>query len=105
MVKLHGLVFYGDGHPTIDTDLDAHFFRILIVGWMTIKHIPCFDSGTYAGFGRFWASSPLLFGGDGDFMDLPSGKHTKNIKKSRFCKSTIYTIKNDCKWPFSMANW
>ena len=28
-----------DGHPTIDTDLDTHFFRIPIVGWMTIDHI------------------------------------------------------------------
>ena len=37
----------GDGHPTIDTDLDTHLFRILIVGWMTINHIPCFDRGTY----------------------------------------------------------
>ena len=36
-----------DGHPTIDTDLDTHFFRIPIVGWMTIDHIPCFDCGTY----------------------------------------------------------
>ena len=35
MVKLHGLVsrIEGDGHPTIDTDLDTHFFRIPIVGY------------------------------------------------------------------------
>ena len=40
----------GDGHPTIDTDLDTHFFKIPIVGWMTINQIPCFDRGTYGGF-------------------------------------------------------
>ena len=27
----------GDGHPTIDTDLDTHFCRIFM-GWMTINH-------------------------------------------------------------------
>ena len=35
-----------DGHPTIDTDLDTNFFKIPIVGWMTLNHIPCFDRGT-----------------------------------------------------------